>query len=310
MAAFTETIERRNPALTATGLAIWGWILRIVVCVAFFILPHVVTAMNKLVEAPAVLAQVQAAGANPPPALLAEVAKIKTAAADGPHQWQTWWWICIVAEILFLGLMLPLIGRWSPKAAKADEYLGLAQRTQADFENYRKRSAREAAVATQRGATKLAKELLPAVDNLERALEQRDVVVLAEHLGIGAHRAVAGDLVMLHPLRAGDQAGVDHRRLPLHLGHLRALLEQALHPLAGMSLGALVEVLEDLLEAADMLLGLPQMIVEPLPQVRGMGRLGHLRQRLDDLRLGGVEVLELFEVEILEGFELHGVPPC
>ena len=57
------------------------------------------------------------------------------------------------------------------KAAKADEYLGLAQRTQADFENYRKRSAREAAVATQRGATKLAKELLPAVDNLERALE-------------------------------------------------------------------------------------------------------------------------------------------
>jgi molecular chaperone GrpE len=57
------------------------------------------------------------------------------------------------------------------KAAKADEYLGLAQRTQADFENFRKRSARDAAVATQRGATKLAKELLPAVDNLERALE-------------------------------------------------------------------------------------------------------------------------------------------
>jgi molecular chaperone GrpE len=57
------------------------------------------------------------------------------------------------------------------KAAKADEYLGLAQRTQADFENYRKRSARDAAAATQRGATKLAQELLPAVDNLERALE-------------------------------------------------------------------------------------------------------------------------------------------
>jgi molecular chaperone GrpE len=57
------------------------------------------------------------------------------------------------------------------KAAKADEYLALAQRTQADFENYRKRSARDAAAATQRGAMKLAKELLPAVDNLERALE-------------------------------------------------------------------------------------------------------------------------------------------
>jgi molecular chaperone GrpE len=57
------------------------------------------------------------------------------------------------------------------KAAKADEYLGLAQRTQADFENFRKRSARDTNAATQRGAMKLAKELLPAVDNLERALE-------------------------------------------------------------------------------------------------------------------------------------------
>jgi MFS family permease len=120
MAAFTETIEKRNPALTATGLAIWGWILRIIVCLAFLVLPYVVSAVDKLVEAPAVIAQVKAAGASPPPALLAEVGKIKSAAADAPHQWQTWWWVCIVAEILFLGLMLPLVGRWSPKAARAD----------------------------------------------------------------------------------------------------------------------------------------------------------------------------------------------
>jgi molecular chaperone GrpE len=57
------------------------------------------------------------------------------------------------------------------KAEKADEYLDLAQRTRADFENYRKRAAREAAAAQERGITKLAKELLPAVDNLDRALE-------------------------------------------------------------------------------------------------------------------------------------------
>ncbi len=57
------------------------------------------------------------------------------------------------------------------KAAKADEYLSLAQRTQADFENYRKRSIREAAAAQERGAVKLAMALLPAVDNLERALD-------------------------------------------------------------------------------------------------------------------------------------------
>jgi molecular chaperone GrpE len=56
------------------------------------------------------------------------------------------------------------------KAEKADEYLELAQRTRADFDNYRKRAAREAAAAQERGIAKLAKELLPAVDNLDRAL--------------------------------------------------------------------------------------------------------------------------------------------
>lgn len=55
-------------------------------------------------------------------------------------------------------------------AAKRDEYLALAQRTQADFENYRKRVARESALAQERGVAKLAKELLPAIDNLDRAL--------------------------------------------------------------------------------------------------------------------------------------------
>jgi molecular chaperone GrpE len=56
-------------------------------------------------------------------------------------------------------------------AAQRDEYLALAQRTQADFENYRKRVARESAAAAERGVAKLAKELLPALDNLDRALE-------------------------------------------------------------------------------------------------------------------------------------------
>jgi molecular chaperone GrpE len=56
-------------------------------------------------------------------------------------------------------------------AAQRDEYLALAQRTQADFENYRKRVAREAAAAQERGVCGLAKELLPALDNLDRALD-------------------------------------------------------------------------------------------------------------------------------------------
>jgi molecular chaperone GrpE len=51
-----------------------------------------------------------------------------------------------------------------------DEYLELAQRTKADFENYRKRVARETAEALARGKAELARQLLPAIDNLERAL--------------------------------------------------------------------------------------------------------------------------------------------
>jgi molecular chaperone GrpE len=51
-----------------------------------------------------------------------------------------------------------------------DEYLELAQRTKADFENYRKRVARETVEALARGKAELARQLLPAIDNLERAL--------------------------------------------------------------------------------------------------------------------------------------------
>jgi molecular chaperone GrpE len=51
-----------------------------------------------------------------------------------------------------------------------DEYLELAQRTRADFENYRKRVAKETSEALARGKAELARRLLPAIDNLERAL--------------------------------------------------------------------------------------------------------------------------------------------
>jgi len=58
----------------------------------------------------------------------------------------------------------------SDPAADAARYLDLAQRTQADFENFRKRAAREAAMAGERAKANLVRELLPVVDNLERAL--------------------------------------------------------------------------------------------------------------------------------------------
>jgi molecular chaperone GrpE len=58
----------------------------------------------------------------------------------------------------------------APVEEQSEDYLELAQRIQADFENYRKRAVREAAQAGERAKSGLIRELLPVVDNLERAL--------------------------------------------------------------------------------------------------------------------------------------------
>ena len=71
------------------------------------------------------------------------------------------------------------------------EYLELAQRTQADFENYRKRAAKEAAAAGERAKGGFVRELLPVVDNLERALASAGD---SDHLAEGV-RLVHSELV-------------------------------------------------------------------------------------------------------------------
>ena len=73
-----------------------------------------------------------------------------------------------------------------------DEYLDLARRAQADFENYRKRAAKEAAVAGERARSGLVRELLPVVDNLERALSSADTD--EQHLAEGV-RLVHSELI-------------------------------------------------------------------------------------------------------------------
>jgi MFS transporter, ACS family, D-galactonate transporter len=257
MASFTETVEKHNPAATATGLAIWGWILRLVVTVSLAVFTFVLPAASTLVDKappisemqaehptefaiittvnPADAAAVQANPTNPPPAALASVisatakaegapastqsalkdvitngelaaatvlqadpataaalqanpldraagvkavteiatalkvdaatatkllqglpaalptiaqvqkygadltkagttftpeqisylkangADVAKAAEDNPHQWQTWWWVCIAGQVLFLPFVFVMSGRWSPRKAREDE---------------------------------------------------------------------------------------------------------------------------------------------------------------------------------------------
>jgi MFS family permease len=50
MASFTETVEHRNPAAVATGLAIWGWIIRVVVFASSLLLLVVINSVTPLVN--------------------------------------------------------------------------------------------------------------------------------------------------------------------------------------------------------------------------------------------------------------------
>ncbi|MHB1594316.1 MAG: MFS transporter [Streptosporangiaceae bacterium] len=177
MASFTETVERRNPALTATGLAVWGWVIRAVIAISIALLPLVVTSMTPLVEYgaqvqalaakyapelrtikaidPATLAALNANPANSaavaeavgeiaaadhvtaavaitrlkavatvPRADLAYLqahgARVASAAASAPGQWQTWWWVSVGGEVLFIPLIFVMAGRWDPRRARED----------------------------------------------------------------------------------------------------------------------------------------------------------------------------------------------
>ncbi len=270
MASFTETVEKHNPAATATGLAVWGWTIRAVVTASLVIFTLVVPATSTLVDqgsrvqtivaahpkAVAVLsavdptsaaalgknpgdpvalpkalgevaaqqgagasaaAQVQAAAArripdiatvgvidpatlatltkgdlsvapkaigeistklaispaaatsklvalgNPatkadltliapygatltsanaaiPPAdlkyLSANGTKVQKAAKDNPKQWQSWWWVCFAAQLVFLPFIFVMAGRWSPRKAREDEleHERLVEREMAELE--------------------------------------------------------------------------------------------------------------------------------------------------------------------------------
>jgi MFS family permease len=124
MANFTETVEAYNPALTATGLAIWGWLLRLVVTGSFLALPHVIDTVTPLVEAGPTLAayrRLQAAGAAIPPDIAARMAEIVHASAAAPRQWASWYGICAGGALVFVALIFVMKGRWSPEQALADE---------------------------------------------------------------------------------------------------------------------------------------------------------------------------------------------
>ncbi len=92
--------------------------------------------------------------------------------------------------------------------AKADEHLDDLRRLAAEFDNYRKRVARDQELTAVRATERLVKELLPVVDDLERALEaaeQHEEAKLEEGVRL-VHRALA-DLLRRQGLQEIETAG-------------------------------------------------------------------------------------------------------
>jgi molecular chaperone GrpE len=78
-------------------------------------------------------------------------------------------------------------------AAERDGYLDQLKRVAADFENYRKRTARDQQSLAARAAERLVRELLPVLEDLERALhaaEEHEEAKLEEGVRL-VHRQLA-----------------------------------------------------------------------------------------------------------------------
>jgi molecular chaperone GrpE len=78
-----------------------------------------------------------------------------------------------------------------PVAKERDEYLDALQRLKAEFDNYRKRVARDQQELAARAHERLVKELVPVLDDLERALNHEGDIEEGVKL---VHRALAAAL--------------------------------------------------------------------------------------------------------------------
>jgi molecular chaperone GrpE len=116
-----------------------------------------------------------------------------------------------------------------------DEYLELAKRTKADFENFRKRAAAQVQEAQLRGKIEVAREVIDAVDNLERALEASDG---DEGLAAGVEMVLGG---LRETLSRNGVEAVDPKGEKFDPTRHEALSTQ---PVDGTESGVVVEVLQ------------------------------------------------------------------
>jgi molecular chaperone GrpE len=145
------------------------------------------------------------------------------------------------------------IAELQAKASERDEYLTLAQRTQADFENYRKRTAKELSAAEGRGVAKFARELLPALDHLALALASADADDASLAEGI---RLVQSELIA-----ALGRTGVEEYSPAGERFDPEQHEAMAQHPVDGAEPGTIVEVYQQGYRLGDAVLRPARVVV-------------------------------------------------
>jgi molecular chaperone GrpE len=135
-----------------------------------------------------------------------------------------------------------------------DEYLDLARRTKADFENFRKRAAAQAQEAQARGKAQVAREVVDAVDNLERALESSGEGD-GEGLAAGVEMVLEG---LRETLQRNGIEAVDPRGEKFDPNQHEALSTM---PVEGAESGTVVEVMQKGYRMEDQLIRPARVVV-------------------------------------------------
>lgn len=151
-----------------------------------------------------------------------------------------------------------------------DEYLELAQRARAEFENFKRRTAGDVRSAELRGRGGLARELVPTVDNLERALLAAGIDPTgaspdgeAPSEEVSARKALAEGVALVYRelLSSLQRAGVEVYE-PLGERFDPSLHEAiASNPVEGVESGLIVETLEKGYRLGDTILRPARVVV-------------------------------------------------
>jgi molecular chaperone GrpE len=122
-----------------------------------------------------------------------------------------------------------------------DEYLELAKRTQADFENFRKRMTAEVQAAAKRGKLQLAAEVAPVLDDLERALQSAGLDPEGDSEDGLAHGVLLVFRGLRETLKRNGIEQVDPKGEKFDPNHHEAL---STIPVEGAESGVVVEVMQ------------------------------------------------------------------